>query len=76
MKKVSSCKSIKFNRKLNASSKKDLNKQFNQFQIKELDYEKEAESKVINIETLDYVPMCNLKHLKNLFNVPIGYLFQ
>ena len=61
MKKVSSCKSIKLGRKLNVSSKKDLSKEFNQFPIKEFDYEKEAETKVINVETLDFVPMCKIK---------------
>jgi len=61
LKKVSSCKSIKYRTRLNFTTKNDLNKELNEFEIKDLNYEKDRDNKVVNIETLDYnIPMCKI----------------
>jgi hypothetical protein len=60
LRKVSSCKSIKYSTRLNFTRKDYVNKELNEFEIKDMNYEKDPDNKVVNIETLDYIPMCKI----------------
>lgn len=46
------------NRKLNIKNKINSKNDLRKFDIKQFDCEKDCISKVVNIETLEYIPMC------------------
>jgi len=60
MKKVASCANLKFKKNDEEKSKNEFQK-LNKFYIKEFNHEREKndeENKIVNIETLDFVPIC------------------